>query len=320
MASRSPPPPRARRSSSSAPSSSTLAREYLSGSLASSITYVLFSPLEVVKTRLQLQAAPGWTKIHSGGLFAALRAILAQDGVLLSWSHGLAPGVARDFVYSGFRTGMYPTVRNAIGGEDARFVEKVAAGAVCGGGGAGFANAIDVVRVRMIAEGGRVDANGVLTTGLRAGHAPRWASSLQCAADCVRSEGVVGGLLLRGVSATVSRAGLLTAAQMSSYDAIKTWARERGVADGLPLQVVAAAISGFIASVASNPADVLKSRAMMAGGDGSVVGAAIAVARAEGLRGFYRGFWPQYARIGPTILVQLPVVEALRRWLGVQAI
>ena len=110
------------------------------------------------------------------------------------------------------------------------------------------------------------------------------------------------------MSATVSRAGLLTAAQMSSYDAIKTWARERGVADGLPLQVVAAAISGFIASVASNPADVLKSRAMMAGGDGSVVGAAIAVARAEGLRGFYRGFWPQYARIGPTILVQLPVV------------
>ena len=83
---------------------------------------MLFSPLEVVKTRLQLQAAPGWTKIHSGGLFAALRAILAQDGVLLSWSHGLAPGVARDFVYSGFRTGMYPTVRNAIGGEDARFV------------------------------------------------------------------------------------------------------------------------------------------------------------------------------------------------------
>ena len=123
--------PAGRRRSSSSPSSSTLAREYLSGSLASSITYVLFSPLEVVKTRLQLQAAPGWTKIHSGGLFAALRAILAQDGVLLSWSHGLAPGVARDFVYSGFRTGMYPTVRNAIGGEDARFVEKVAAGAVC---------------------------------------------------------------------------------------------------------------------------------------------------------------------------------------------
>ena len=56
------------------------------------------------------------------------------------------------------------------------------------------------------------------------------------------------------------------------------------MADGLPLQVVAAAISGFIASVASNPADVLKSRAMMAGGDGSVVGAAIAVARLNAAR------------------------------------
>ena len=31
----------------------------------------LTTPIDVVKTRLQLQAAPGWTKIHSGGLFAA---------------------------------------------------------------------------------------------------------------------------------------------------------------------------------------------------------------------------------------------------------
>ena len=31
----------------------------------------------------------------------------------------------------------------------------------------------------------------------------------------------------------------------------------------------------------------------------------------EGPLGFYRGFLPAYARIGPTILIQLPVAEAL---------
>ena len=40
----------------------------------------------------------------------------------------------------------------------------------------------------------------------------------------------------------------------------------------------------------------------------------------EGLRGFYRGFLPQYARLGPTIMVQMPLVEALRSAMGCRAL
>ena len=95
--------------------------EYLSGSLASSFTYTLFSPLEVVKTRLQLQDASA--RSHFG---RTLVDGLRQDGILTFWSHGLVAGIARDFFYSGFRTGMYPTVRDAFSaGEPADFLEPI---------------------------------------------------------------------------------------------------------------------------------------------------------------------------------------------------
>ena len=306
----------------------SILREYASGSLAASLTYVMFSPLETVKTRLQLQDAPGWTRVYHHGFLRTMRDILSSDGVLLFWSHGLAAGVCRDFWYCGMRTGMYPTVRNAIssvsGGAagEASLLEKIAAGAVTGSVGSGLANIFDVVRVRMLAEGGRVDpTSGKLLTGLRAGEAPRWTSSLHCLTDTARSEGVVRGLMLRGVSATMSRAGLLTAAQMSTYDHSKTVARRNGIAEGTALHVAAALLSGLVAAAACNPADVMKSRMMTRSGSGAsdgIAGAFLHICRHEGLAGFYRGFLPAYARLGPTILIQLPVAEALRRAFGVQ--
>ena len=179
-------------------------------------------------------------------------------------------------------------------------------------------------QVRMICEGGRVDpANGILRTGLRSGHAPRWTSSLHCLADTARSEGVVRGLLLRGVGASMSRAGLLTAAQMSTYDHAKTVARRNGIGESSTLHAAAALFSGLCATLACNPADVIKSRLMTraagSGGEGGgSLGVAWQIAMREGPLGFYRGFLPAYARIGPTILIQLPVAEALRRAFGVQ--
>jgi hypothetical protein len=296
------------------------ALEYLSGSLASALTYFLFSPLEVVKTRLQLQDAPGWKRIYNAGFLHALMNGMSDEGLLLFWSHGLTAGVCRDFLYSGMRTGMYPTVRDAIAQlrdknsssatpADASLMEKIAAGATTGSVGAGMANAIDVVRVRMLAEGGRLDpASGRLMTGLRAGEAPQWRSSLHCLADTARSEGVVQGLLLRGITASMTRAAMLSAAQMATYDHAKTIAKRNGAAEGTALHVSAALVSGFVAAAACNPADVLKSRVMSAsagGGASSTLDVAYRIVTHEGWRGFYHGFLPSYARIGPTILIQV---------------
>ena len=101
----------------------------------------------------------------------------------------------------------------------------------------------------------------------------------------------------------------------------KTVARRNGIGESTLLHMAAALLSAFVATLACNPADVLKSRVMAAastGGGGSTLGVALHIAQHEGPLGFYRGFLPAFARIGPTIFIQLPVAEQLRRLMGVQ--
>ena len=85
---------------------SALVREIAAGSLAASFTATLFSPLECVKTRLQVQDLPGWPKVYTGGLFQTLTQIARDDGLARLWSHGFVGFVGRDFVYSGLRIGL----------------------------------------------------------------------------------------------------------------------------------------------------------------------------------------------------------------------
>jgi|EP01049_Picozoa_sp_SAG25_P009373 hypothetical protein len=64
------------------------------------------------------------------------------------------------------------------------------------------------------------------------------------------------------------------------------------------------------------PFDTIKSHMMMGGG----VGAVLAQARKVGPRWFYRGYMPACAGQGIIMLLQMPLVEELRRQMGVEAI
>ena len=304
-------------------------REIASGSLASGFTATLFSPLELVKTRMQVQVLDGWPHLYPN-FVAGLRRIAAEDGLRLLWSHGFVGFVGRDLMYSGIRIGLYPRVREFISGRqrgEASLPQKIVAGAATGALGAAIANPLDVVRVRMSCEGGVVSAGGVLATGMRAGHAPRWRSSLHCLVECWQVEGVVRGLY-RGVGATTARAALLSAGQLASYDHSKCLLlRHRWFEhDGRPLHIVAAIISGIVASVACNPADVLKSAIMSgrcpsgAGAGQSALGVARAILATQGPLGFMRGWSAAYARAGPAFFIQMPIVEELRRRFGCEAL
>ena len=149
----------------------------------------------------------------------------------------------------------------------------------------------------MTVEGGLVDAEGKLLTGMRKGQPRQWTSSVHCFVDtlqvrrsaagacsicygvahlrmCIerfelrdavntarrahphnalQTEGVVKGLW-RGVGPTMSRAALLSAGQLSSYDHSKTLLLRAGwLDDGKTLHIVAAIISGIVATVCCNP-------------------------------------------------------------------
>lgn len=312
-----------------------LGKEIAAGSLAAGFTATLFSPLELVKTRLQVQEDPVWRNANGGGrlypdgFVATLRRIAAEDGLFLLWRHGFVGFVGRDLMYSGIRIGCYPTVRGWVAGgdthkDDITLGTKIIAGLLTGAFGSGLANPMDVMRVRMSVEGGKIDADsGRFATGMRRGHAPQYANSMHCLWDVWRREGIIGGLW-KGTSATMTRAALLSSGNLASYDHSKVLIRRQGwMEEGPRLHVVCAIISGLVATTACNPADVVKSRVMMARGEGESISVARAftqVAKQQGLRGFMSGWCPAYCRAGPAYFIQMPIVEGLRGFFGVDSL
>ena len=85
-----------------------------------------------------------------------------------------------------------------------------------------------------------------------------------------------------------------------------------------------AIISGLVATTACNPADVLKSALMSARASGDAppmaLGAAAGILRTHGAVGFMRGWTAAYARAGPAFFIQMPIVELLRKKLGVDTL
>ncbi|CAI0467783.1 unnamed protein product [Linum tenue] len=116
---------------------------------------------------------------------------------------------------------------------------------------------------------------------------------------------------------------IVTASQLASYDQIKESILEKGVmGDGLGTHVTASFAAGFVASVASNPVDVIKTRVMNmsveAGKAAPYSGAldcAIKTVRAEGPMALYKGFIPTISRQGPFTVVLFVTLEQVRKLL-----
>jgi len=307
---------------------SDLARSIAAGSIAAGTTASIFNPLEVVKTRIQLQDAAATSATSKPPLYTgfiqALRRIAVEDGLLRFWSHGWTGFVMRDISYSGIRMGAYPLVRKTFSGNaeeaDIGLLTKIASGCFTGAFGSAIANPWDVVRVRMQNEGGVVDKkSGLYTTGPAAGRAPAHKSGFHALRDIGINEGVVDGLW-RGTTATMARAALLSGSQLAAYDHTKFHLKQAGVmVEGTQLHITAAIVSGIVATTCCNPADVVKSR-LMKEGSRELFANPWAVVKwtfqREGFRGFMRGWLPAYARAGPTFFIQMPILEALRQALG----
>jgi hypothetical protein len=100
--------------------------------------------------------------------------------------------------------GLYPYARDAVAGEeDASLAQRALAAALTGFGGSLCANAVDVVKVKQFDSG----SNRSVVAAMR---------------DVARSEGVVRGLLVRGVSASAPRGAAIAIGEVTTYDYAKS--------------------------------------------------------------------------------------------------
>nr|DAD22080.1 TPA_asm: hypothetical protein HUJ06_023543 [Nelumbo nucifera] len=258
---------------------------FVEGGIASIVAGCSTHPLDLIKVRMQLQgethvpnpaiqtlrpafafntpsaAAAAQAALHAppppppaprvGPISVGIR-IVQTEGVAALYS-GVSATVLRQTLYSTTRMGLYDVMKQRWSDPNSGnmpLVRKIAAGLIAGGIGAAVGNPADVAMVRM-------QADGRLPPAQRR----NYKSVVDAITRMLKQEGITS--LWRGSSLTVNRAMIVTASQLASYDQIKESILGHGLMrDGLGTHVTASFAAGFVASVASNPVDVIKTRVM----------------------------------------------------------
>ncbi|XP_052781457.1 mitochondrial substrate carrier family protein ucpB-like [Mya arenaria] len=217
----------------------------------------------------------------------------------------------REGSYSTIRLGAYEPLKRMFGATDPAHTplwKKVCSGAISGAIGSSIATPTDLIKIRMQAQG-----------KLGPGQEVRYPSTYGAFREVVREGGVRA--LYVGVGPTVKRAAILTATQIPAYDHAKHLIlNAQLMSEGIPLHVTASMIAGFCTAVTTSPVDVVKTRIMnqcqVTKPYSSAFDCLGKTLRTEGPLGLYKGFIPNWMRIGPHTIVTFFVFEQLRRMIG----
>eukprot|EP00270_Netrium_digitus_P018378 TRINITY_DN6975_c0_g1_i3.p1 TRINITY_DN6975_c0_g1~~TRINITY_DN6975_c0_g1_i3.p1 ORF type:complete len:328 (-),score=68.30 TRINITY_DN6975_c0_g1_i3:166-1149(-) len=298
------------------------------GTLASSAIATCFAeactlPIDTAKVRLQLQgksavaealkgeaatagvATPVAPKLKYHGMLGTMTTIAKEEGVGALWK-GLEAGLHRQIVYGGLRIGLYDPVKSLYVGKDHQgdvpLIKKIAAALTTGAVGIAIANPTDLVKVRLQAEG-----------RLPPGIPKRYASATSAYSTIIRQEGVTA--LWTGVGPNIVRNAVINAAELASYDQIKQSLLKAGLPDGVGTHLVAGLGAGFFAVCIGSPVDVVKSR-VMGDAEGKYKGTLdcfIKTFRSDGVTAFYKGFIPNFGRLGTWNVIMFLTLEQAKR-------
>lgn len=282
---------------------------YLFAGLGACAGELVSQPIDLVKTRMQLQGqvvgGQRVTAFRYAHSFAAFFGVLRAEGVRRLYA-GLPPALLRSLTYGSLRIGFYEPLKAALssqfGGESTAHTLplRALAGAVSGATAAALCAPADVLKIRLQSRAGGAGGAGGL-----------WAE----ATAVVREGGARA--LWRGAAPTAARAAVVAATELALYEeARERITRARGPGGGgAGTHISAALLAGAAASMLSSPLDVVRARLMAAGG-GARYGGVVGVLRAaEGARALCAGVPADFARRAPHTVANYLVLEHLReRW------
>ena len=218
-------------------------------------------PIDVVKVRMQLQGELGATRQYSS-VTNAVPKIIRSEGVRGLFK-GLQPALLRQATYGSIRMGIYEPIKSFFNGLAVRHTghaaaappplwSKVAAGMSAGALSSALCTPTDVVKVRM-------QADGIGKSASDPNFKPRYRNVFHAFRVIHDAEGLRG--LYSGVAPTVQRAAVVAAVELATYDECKQLLVPL-TGDGVATHFGASLMAGFMATTASSPCDVIKSRVM----------------------------------------------------------
>ncbi|KAK1787639.1 hypothetical protein P4O66_016121, partial [Electrophorus voltai] len=214
------------------------------------------NPLEVVKTRMQLQGElkrRGTYHVYYRNVFHAFYTIGKVEG-LVGLQKGLVPGLLYQFFMNGVRLGSYSIIESAgYIHTDGRVsaVKSIVAGAVSGIVGAFMGSPIYLVKTQLQSQ-----STSTIAVGHQYQHRGMWHALV-----AIHSQhGILG--LWRGSSAAVPRVSVGSAAQLSTFSVSKELiAKLQLFSEGSwLLALYAGMVSSVVVVLAMTPFDVVSTR------------------------------------------------------------
>ncbi|KAK1265133.1 Mitochondrial succinate-fumarate transporter 1 [Acorus gramineus] len=275
----------------------------ISGSLGGLVEACCLQPIDVIKTRLQLDRSGAYRGIiHCGST------ICTAEGVPALWK-GLTPFATHLTLKYTLRMGSNAVFQSAF--KDSGTGNISNSGRVAAGFGAGVLEALaivtpfEVVKIRLQQQKG-------LSPELL-----KYKGPIHCAHTIIREEGFLG--LWAGAAPTVMRNGTNQAAMFTAKNTfdILLWKKNEG--DGKVLLPWQSMISGFLAGTAgpicTGPFDVVKTRLMAqnrSAGEVKYRGmfhAIRTIFAEEGLLALWKGLLPRLMRIPPGQAIMWAVAD-----------
>lgn len=284
-------------------------KPYVAGGSAAVVATMCVHPVDLLKTRVQVQVIPvGGKKV---GSLRMAKTIIQEGGVTKLYA-GLSAAILRQAVYGTARLGLHDQLSKMFqdrnGGEPIPFYQKVAASMISGAVGGLAGNPFDIAMVRM-------QADGQAPVEQRRGYT----NVFTALGRIVKEEGIL--TLWRGSVPMVFRAIAMNTGMMASYDQSKELLAPY-TGKGKTTSLIASAISGFVCAFTTLPFDLIKCRMMNMRVDPAtgklpyknLVDCAIKIFRYEGITTFWRGYWTFYARSAPHAMISLLLKDVFNDW------
>ncbi|XP_033117942.1 kidney mitochondrial carrier protein 1-like [Anneissia japonica] len=290
-------------------------RPFVFGGIASVVAEFGTFPIDLTKTRLQVQGQKteaNFRELKYRGMFDALFRISKEEGVKALYS-GIRPAVLRQASYGTIKIGCYHTFKRLLveRPEDETLAVNVLCGIAAGIISSSIANPTDVLKVRMQAQSDRFSNVTMVTSFV----------------NIYQQEGTRG--LWRGVGPTAQRAAVVAGVELPAYD----WSKRliinhTQLGNSITTHFLASFFAGFVGAVASNPIDVVKTRMMnqqnlrqsvqLKQGQKqniykNTLDCFVKTARYEGFFALYKGFIPTWVRLGPWNIIFFVTFEQLKK-------
>ncbi|KAF9092141.1 mitochondrial phosphate carrier protein [Mortierella sp. AM989] len=281
------------------------ARYALAGAICCGVTHGALTPVDVVKTRIQLEPT-----VYNKGMAASFRQVIKAEGAgaLLT---GFGPTFAGYSLQGAFKFGGYELwnkiITDAVGIENA-VNHRTAMYFVSAGIAEFFADValcpLEATRIRLVSQ-------PTFATGLISGFS-----------RILKEDGVIRGfysgfgpILLKQIPYTMAKFVVFERASETILAAAGP--KEKLSAGTLTsISLTSGLIAGIVAAIVSQPADTLLSKINKTSGAGSIMSRLAGLARELGVKGLFLGLGPRIVMVGTLTAFQFAIYTDLRKALG----